>query len=63
MRRILERAGFTDIEENPDGTFNAKKDGKDYFKMYPKNINFESNGSIEVKEMEMYAEKPKNNIS
>ena len=45
MHDLLIEAGFTDIQENPDHTFNATKDGEKYFNLYVSGIKDMSSSS------------------
>jgi hypothetical protein len=38
MRELLIQAGFTDVVQNEDGTFNGTKNGHRYEKLYIKNV-------------------------
>jgi hypothetical protein len=43
MKELLEKAGFSNIIENDDGTIDATKDGQRYFGLYVTDIKQISN--------------------
>ena len=40
MYKLLLEAGFTDVQENVNHTFNATKDGERYFNLYISGIRY-----------------------
>lgn len=42
MRDLLIQAGFTDVVQNEDGTFNGTKNGYRYEKLYVKDVDTET---------------------
>jgi len=50
MEKLLKAAGFTDIERNPNGTFDATKDGNRYTSLYLSDVSSDTNEDAVVEE-------------